>query len=366
MTVGVDALFAPFEIKNLRLKNRFVMSPMSRYASPGCRPNRELADYYRRRAEADVALILTGGAAVDRPAANNSTRLADFRPVCYPGWARCVAAVHEAGGLIGVQLWHAGGWFRTEPDYRPAPLESPSGLGAPGLRVGEPMSEECGAEIIAAFAKAAAAAKRIGFDWIELHAAHGYLLDQFFWAETNRRTDRWGGANLADRLGFVTSVIEAVRGAVGPEMVLSIRISQWKEQDYNARLARTPDELRSWVEPLAEAGIDVFNCSQRRFWEPEFPKSRLNFAGWVKKLSNRPTITCGSVGLDNDVTTFFRGKPARPAALDALVERFDAGEFDLVAVGRALLADPRWVTKVRDGTYEHIRPFDKSKADVVY
>jgi len=364
--MNVDALFTPFRIKNLTLRNRFVMSAMSRYSSPGRRPGRELADYYRRRAEGDVGLILTGAAAIDRPAANNSPTLADFRPVCYPDWRACAEAVHEAGGLIGAQLWHAGAVFNIAPDYRPAPLESPSGLAAPGRAVGEPLTEAEGEAVIEEFAKAAAAAKALGFDSIDVHAAHGFLLDQFMWAPTNRRTDRWGGRRLTDRLRFVLDVVRGVRSAVGPEMVVAIRISQWKEQDYEAQLAETPEELRAWVEPLVDAGIDLFNCSQRRFWIPEFRGSALNFAGWVKKLSGKPTITCGSVGLDNDVMTFFGGEPAKPAPIDELVRRIEKEEFDLVAVGRALLADANWVRKVRDGSYEHIEPFDRTKADVVY
>jgi 2,4-dienoyl-CoA reductase-like NADH-dependent reductase (Old Yellow Enzyme family) len=342
------------------------MSAMSRYSSPGCRPGRQLADYYRRRAEGGVGLILTGAAAIDRPAANNSPTLADFRPVCYPEWRHCAEVVHTAGGLIGAQLWHACGVFNIAPDYRPAPLESPSGLAAPGRVIGEPMTEAAGEAIIEAFAKAAAAAKQLGFDSIDIHAAHGFLLDQFMWSATNQRTDRWGGPRLTDRLRFVLEVVRAVRAAVGPEMVVAIRISQWKEQDYDARLAETPKELSAWVEPLVDAGVDLFNCSQRRFWIPEFKGSTLNFAGWVKKVSGKPTITCGSVGLDNDVMTFFGGEPAHPTSLDELVKRLENGEFDLVAVGRALLADPYWVQKVRDGSYQHIESFDKSKADVVY
>jgi 2,4-dienoyl-CoA reductase-like NADH-dependent reductase (Old Yellow Enzyme family) len=364
--MGIEVFFEPITIGNLQLRNRFVMSPMSRYSCPGRVPNTELLAYYRRRAEGDVGLIYTGAAAIDRPAANNSPVLADFRPICYPVWRCCVDAVHEAGGLIAIQLWHAGGWFRIAPDYKPAPLESPSGLGAPGKTVGEAMSEQAIADTIAEFGKAAASARDLGFDAIELHAAHGFLIDQFFWAETNHRSDQWGGPHVADRVNFATAVIREVRAAVGPDMVVSIRISQWKEQDYGARIAETPDELQAWVEPLADAGVDVLNCSQRRFWEPEFEGSDLNLAGWVKKITGKPTITVGSVGLDTEVMSFFNGAVAQPTPLDALVERFERGEFDLVAVARALLADPEWVHKVQDGTYTEIQPFDKSKADIVY
>jgi len=365
--MGIESLFTPFTLRNLSLRNRFVMTPMSRYSCPGRLPNDELVAYYRRRAESQVGLVMTGAAGIDRPAANNSIVLADFRPECYPVWKRGVDAVHAAGGSIGIQLWHAGALFNHPPEYRPAPLESPSGLESRGKRVGEPMTEAAIDEVIAAFANAAAAARGLAFDLIEIHAAHGFLIDQFFWAETNLRTDQWGGTSVGERARFGAAVVGAVRAAVGPDMPVSVRISQWKEQDYDAKIARSPQELEAWLAPLIDAGADVFSCSQRRFWTPEFAGSGLNLAGWVKKVTGKPTVTVGSVGLDTEVMSFFReGAPARPASLDRLVERFERGEFDLVAVGRALIAEPAWVLHVRDGTYQNMQPFDRAKADIVY
>lgn len=360
------ALFAPFALRGMWLRNRILMAPMSRYSCPDRMPNDELVAYYRRRAQAEVGLVLTGAAAVDRPAANNSPVLADFRPVCYPMWSRAVEAVHEAGGAIALQLWHAGGLYEFDPEYRPAPRESPSGLAAPSQEVGEPMSEEAIADVIAAYGRAAAAARTLGFDAVEIHAAHGFLLDQFFWSQTNRRRDRWGGARIAERARFAAAVIHRVRAAVGRDIPVLARISQWKEQDYGARLANNPEELRAWLQPLVDAGVDCFHCSQRRWWEPQFDGSDLNLAGWVKKVTGKPTITVGSVGLDVDVMSFFKGAAATPTSLAAVEERLGRGEFDLVAVGRALLADPHWVLKVAQGRYQDMKPFDRSATRIVW
>ena len=131
-----------------------------------------------------------------------------------------------------------------------------------------------------------------------------------------------------------------MREGVGPDMPLIIRLSQWKLQDYAAKIAETPTEMAEWLLPLSEAGVDVFHCSQRRFWEPEFEGSDLNFAGWAKKITGKPTITVGSVGLDGEFIAAFGGAGSKPASLDGLIERMERDEFDLVAVGRALLADP--------------------------
>jgi 2,4-dienoyl-CoA reductase-like NADH-dependent reductase (Old Yellow Enzyme family) len=136
---------------------------------------------------------------------------------------------------------------------------------------------------------------------------------------------------------------------VGPDFVIIQRLSQWKQQDFTVKNAPTPDELAQWLSPLADAGVDIFHCSQRRFWEPEFDGSHLNFAGWAKKLTGKATITVGSVGLSGEFIGGMSGEASKPASIENLLERLDRNEFDLVAVGRALLVDPHWVEKVRDG-----------------
>ncbi|RZA15139.1 MAG: 12-oxophytodienoate reductase, partial [Proteobacteria bacterium] len=113
--------------------------------------------------------------------------------------------------------------------------------------------------------------------------------------------------------------------------------------------------------PLSAAGVDIFHCSQRRFWEVEFEDSGLdlNFAGWAKKITGKPTITVGSIGLSGEFTSAFKGESSTPTELKALIERFERGEFDLVAVGRALLADPDWVKKIRTGRDAELKGFTK-------
>src|SRR3569623_1941348 len=105
--------------------------------------------------------------------------------------------------------------------------------------------------------------------------------------------------------------------------------------------------MEQWLQPLVDAGVDVLHCSQRRVWEPEFPEidgdEGLNFAGWAKKITGVPTISVGSVGLAGDFGGAIRGEGAKPASHEGLVARMERGEFDLIAVGRALLTDPHWV-----------------------
>jgi len=360
---ATDILFQPFVSPKLSLPNRIVMAPMTRNMAPEGVLGPRNAEYYRRRATGGVGLILSEGTVIRRPESRNLPHIPLFHseePL--GGWRQVIEAVHQAGGKMGPQIWHTGGVPTSDPTFARGPLDSPSGLNAPDQPAGEPMSEEAIADTVAAFARAAADAKALGFDTLEIHGAHGYLIDQFFWAGTNRRADRYGGATIAERSRFAAEAIAAMREAVGPDYPILLRVSQWKQQDYAARLAADPREMEQWLRPLVDAGVDILHCSQRRFWEPEFPEidgeQGLNFAGWAKKVTGVPTISVGSVGLSGDFGGAFRGEGSQPASLDGLVERMERGEFDLIAVGRALLSDPDWAEKIRDARTDELRDFD--------
>jgi 2,4-dienoyl-CoA reductase-like NADH-dependent reductase (Old Yellow Enzyme family) len=359
-----NPLFRPFDMAGLHLPNRIVMAPMTRSFSPGGVPGANVADYYQRRAEGQVGLIVTEGTGVDRAGSLNDPNVPVFHgEAALGGWGKVADAVHGAGGKIAPQLWHVGAAINRASDH-PHDAEGPSGLFKPGKAYGKAMSESDIADTIAAFARAAGDAKRLGFDAVELHGAHGYLIDQFFWDGTNLRDDAFGGAALVQRGRFAAEILTAVRAAVGPDFPVIIRLSQWKQQDFSAKLAPTPDAMAAWLTPLADAGADVFHCSQRRFWEPEFPEidgdAGLNFAGWAKKLTGKPTITVGSVGLSGEFIAGFGGEGSQPASLDGLLDRLAKDEFDLVAVGRALIVDPDWAEKVRDGRMGELKDFDRS------
>ena len=362
-------LFTPFTLNGCTLSNRVVMAPMTRNFSPHGVPGLDVAAYYRRRAEGGAGLILTEGTSPNHPQAANMPQIPHiYGDDALAGWARVVEGVHSAGGRIFSQLWHVGAvQGQSEPKLPVSPI-SPSGLLKPDVKIGEPMTQADVDAVIEAFAQGAANAQRVGFDGVEIHGAHGYIIDEFFWDGTNRRTDKYGG-NLAQRTRFAVEIIQECRRRTGPNFPIQLRFSQWKGQDYNARLAATPQELASFLEPLAAAGLDAFHCSTRRFWEPEFEGSDLNLAGWTKKLTGKPTITVGSVSLDVDFMVSLGRTPApksetsvgdgdgRAAHMDRLVEMLARGDFDLVAVGRAMLADPAWAAKVREGDFSDLRPF---------
>jgi len=361
---NTDILFQPFKLKTLELPNRIVMAPMTRSSAPNGIPGAANAQYYRKRAEGGVGLILSEGTVINRPASRNEPGIPFFHgAAALKGWKAVVDAVHEAGGKMGPQLWHTGSVKSAQTEWVPdAPVESPSGLIAPNEPHGNTMSDADIADTIAAYAQAALDAKNAGFDTFEIHGAHGYLIDQFFWSGTNLRTDRFGGKTIAERSTFAVEVVRAVRAAVGPDFPIIMRVSQWKQQDLTVRLAPTPDEMTDWLGPLVDAGVDILHCSQRRFWEPEFPEldgeKGLNCAGWAKKLTGAATISVGSVGLSGDILTAFAGEGSKTTSLDALIERMERNEFDLIAVGRALITDAAWTAKVRDNQTDALLGFD--------
>jgi 2,4-dienoyl-CoA reductase-like NADH-dependent reductase (Old Yellow Enzyme family) len=366
----LSPLFQPFQLRGLALKNRLVMAPMTRSHSPGGVPNDENVAYYERRAAAEVGLILSEGTITRRKGGADDANIPLFwgeQPLA--GWKRVIDAVHRAGGKMGPQIWHQGMARRPNSGHFPeAPSDSPSGLTLKGKPVAEPPSEAEVLDMAQAYADAAGDAKRLGFDCIELHGAHTYLIDEFFWEVTNQRTDRFGGS-IERRAEFAAETIRRCRAAVG-ELPIIIRISQWKMTDYQAKIARTPEELERWMRVLVEAGADAIHCSQRRILEPEFPEldgpKGLNLAGWVKKLTGVPTISVGSVGLSSEFTGAFRGEGSVASKLDDVVERVARGEFDLVAVGRALLQDPEWALKVKQNRLSELRDYAPTALGTYY
>lgn len=367
-------LFHPFAIEGLSLSNRIVMAPMTRYFSPQGVPGSDVARYYARRAAAGVGLLITEGTYIPHPSAHSFTNVPSFYgEAALAGWAATRKAVHDAGGRIFPQLWHVGGI--REAGMAPDPLVpgfAPSDVDGLHPAPAYPMRDRDVADIIAAYAQAAADAQRLCFDGVEIHGAHGYLIDTFFWDRTNRRTDKWGGDLLA-RARFGVEIVRAIRKRVGDHFPISFRWSQFKQQDYGALLARTPQELEPFLLALAEAGVTMFHASARRFWEPGFPNiSSLSLAGWTKRLSGRPTIAVGSVGLAGvsrisgpaDVEGGgygFAGAAVGGRDQIAMLEKKVAdGEFDMIAVGRSLLADPEWAIKIKEARWDERIAFDKA------
>ncbi|MBO9602746.1 MAG: 12-oxophytodienoate reductase [Novosphingobium sp.] len=363
--IDIEPLFAPIALGGTILPNRFVLPGMQRgWCSDGA-PTHLLTEYYRRRIAGGVGLIVSESVAIDHPSATQSDSFARLDDRTAGGWGKCISAVRQEGGKIFLQLWHEGG-VRTEGGSGPLshhPTLSPSGLAAATRPNGRAATIEEIAAIRQAFVQGAVLAQEAGADGVEVHAAHGYLLDQFLWAATNRRKDEYGGSDIRNRVRLPAEIVAGIRAACGPDFPISLRFSQWKEADYAARVVDTPAELETMLAILKAAGVSAIHASTRRFWEPEWSESPLSLAGWCKRLSDIPVITVGSVGLDTDVMESFQGKEPRAQVrkgVTELLRRFSGGEFDMVSVGRSQIADPEWVSKVHRLEFDRIRPFKRS------
>jgi 2,4-dienoyl-CoA reductase-like NADH-dependent reductase (Old Yellow Enzyme family) len=359
---SIDLLFRPLAFGATTLRNRIVMAPMTRRRSPGGVPGADVEAYYRRRAEGGVGLVISEGTYIDHPAASAYPNVPHFfGAASLAGWRRVLAAVHGAGAKMIPQLWHVGAIRQRGmgPDAD-VPGYGPCALVGDGVTLVKAMTEEDMDEIAQSYARGARTVQDLGFDGVALHAAHGYLIDQFFWNVTNGRNDGYAGS-VENRCRFAVQVVRAIRRAVGPGFPIVFRFSQWKMNDYDARIAVTPEELAIILRTLAEAGVDVFDVSTRRFWLPAFTGSELSLAAWTRRLSAKPVIAVGSVGLDQPHQSKVFRRPdnvdAKVTDIGIVLERMSQDDFDLVAVARAILADPQWVEKIRRGAFDEIKPF---------
>lgn len=363
-----DRLIEPVRLAGLDLPSRVVMAPMTRDQAPDGVLTTRSVDYYARRAAGGVGLIITEGTWIDHPAASSRNTIPRFYGAdAEAAWGQVLAGVHAAGGRIFPQLWHVGATRRRDgkgfsPDTAPI---GPSGLAFdPDSRSWRQTAAEMTAADIAAvinaFGDAAVRAQRLGFDGIELHGAHGYLIDQFLWPVTNQRRDGYGGA-FAQRLRFATEIVAECRARTGAGFPISFRFSDWKTDDYGASLFESPADLQLMVETLAAAGVDIFHCSTRRCYEPRFAGSPLSLAGWTRRLGGRPVICVGSIALtqafDTKVEQQDRSAQYARSALQELRDMTERAEYDLAAVGRMLIANPDLVALLRADSPAAMRPY---------
>jgi 2,4-dienoyl-CoA reductase-like NADH-dependent reductase (Old Yellow Enzyme family) len=372
--VDLSPLFTPYRLGGITLKNRIVLPSMGRFVHDHGAPSPDVIGYYASRAAGGAGLVMTEGVYIDHIASGDNMMMGRFYGErALEAWRKVANEVHANGALAIPQLWHVGLKYSTidmttgEEKYRPEMgLIGPSGIVEPGKQVCEGMTQAQIDEVIDSFARGAETAIELGYDGVEIHGAHGYLVDQFLWSETNQRTDAYGGSP-ANRGRFAAEIAAGCRRRMPPDAPLLMRISNWKLVDYTARIAATPQELEELLTPIAEAGVDLFDCSERRFWIPNFEGSDLNLAGWIRKVTGKPTMTCGSVGLDIDMwqcITEQRESTQSLGSFKRLMEMFHRGDFDLVAVGRGMIGEPEWANLVRRGDFDKVKPFSPSLIDM--
>jgi len=352
-------LLGPARLGDLELRSRVVMAPCTRCCCPGFLPTAEVAAYYARRAADGVGLLISEGTVVcergngynGAPGIWNAEQVAAWKPV--------TRAVHEAGGLIACQLWHVGAVAHPLTTGGVAP-ESPSGLHPEGFvsRVrdaegnpipfgpSEAMSEARIREVVALFAAAAGRALEAGFDAVEIHGAHSYLIDQFINLKWNRREDGWGGE---DRCRLAGEVTRAVLAVAGPGRTLLRFSPGWGTP--GSGWQRPAETLPLLMRSLWDAGLRILHASHGDYDAATLPPDCLP-AGHALRS------TGGLLPLHAATRALWSGQLVGVGSLTP--ERAEAaladGEVDVAAFGRALIANPDFVSRLRRG--EALRPYD--------
>lgn len=333
-----ENLLKPGRIGALELKNRVVMPAMGTgHADADGKINQTLIDYHARRAQGGCGLNILEFSCV-HPSARQLHTINIYSDEFVPGLTKLTEAVHKQGGKICIQLWHGGrqtGTATGEAPWAPSALPCPFIQAMPHVMTLEEIHE-----IVEAFGQAAIRAKAAGFDAVEIHGAHGYLVDCFLNSYSNTRMDEYGGS-LENRARFGCEVIREVRKQVGPAFPILIRISATENVEGGVTLEDTLKVSKFYK----EAGIDAVNVSQGCYSvlpytvPPYYQPEALNVgnASEFKKELGIPVIAAGRI-ISPDIAEKFLAE----------------GAVDFVGIGRGQIADPDYVAKLEKGASDEI------------
>jgi 2,4-dienoyl-CoA reductase-like NADH-dependent reductase (Old Yellow Enzyme family)/thioredoxin reductase len=334
----LEKIFTPFQLKHLELRNRLVMAPMlSRLCHPDGVVSRKLIDYYVERARGGVGMIIVEYCYIDRKESKaNQGQLGAYDDQLIAGLGDLAEAIQEWGARAVLQICHAG--RSTSSRFMGLQPIAPSAMAGYTGELAREMTQEDIEGVIESFAQAALRAKNAGFDGVELHGTHGYLMAQFLSPHTNRRSDQYG----QDRGLFARQTLERVRGKVGVDFPVGYRMSAAEFVPGGISM----EEARAFARQMAEQGIDYLHVSggiietAQNFVIPMYlPQGHLlPLAAEIKKCVDLPVMAVGAI---HDLT---------------LAEKaLQTGQADLIALGRALIADPDLPNKADDGLLEDIR-----------
>ncbi len=336
----LDKLFEPTRIGRMELRNRIVMPPMvTNFANTDGTVSETTKNYYAARAKGGAGLIIVEAAAV-HPTGRSSPRLLSIdKDELIPGFRSLVDAVHQHGAKIAIQLNHSG--RQTPAKFIGQQPVAPSAIGYAGGDMPRALTIEEIEELVEAWAEAARRAKEAGFDAIEFHCAHGYLLSEFLSSRVNKRTDKYGG-NLDGRARLPVEVVKRVRMRLGDDYPILVRING----DEYLPEGVTLDESRIIAGKLQEAGADCIDVSAgthesgHKMIQPasEARGCLVHLADAIKKVVQVPVITVGRIN--------------NPLLAENILQE---GKADLVAMGRALIADPELPNKAREGRFDDIQ-----------
>ncbi|NLO89331.1 MAG: NADH:flavin oxidoreductase [Clostridia bacterium] len=319
-------LFSPITIRNVELPNRIVMPPMAtNLASEDGKVTPELIEHYTLRARALVGLIIVEHAYVSPLGKVSRRQLGIHSDTVIPGLKELTQSIHSAGGKVCLQISH-GGSVCSKELIKAQPLGSSSIKHPMGRDIPKEMSEEEIKGVVSEFCRAAERAKESGFDMIEIHGAHGFLLNQFFSPLTNRRTDGYGGSRK-NRLRLSIEIIQEIKSAVGEDFPVLFRLGG----DDRMYGGLSVDDARWAALRLVRCGVDVIDLTG-------------GLGGYNGQGQGYFVYLAEAVKPVVDIPVMISGGIRDPLFANNLIEE---GKVDLVGVGRALLEDPQWAEKAR-------------------
>lgn len=334
-------IFNPLTVKNMTIKNRIVMTPMgTNYGEQNGEMSFLHMDYYEQRAKGGVGLIIVENASVDSPqGSNGTTQLRIDHDNYIPRLFKLCETVHSHGACIAVQINHAGA-SALSSRINMQPVSASNLPSKKGGEIPRPLQKEEITAIVKKYGESARRAQVAGFDAVEIHAGHSYLISQFLSPTTNNRTDEFGGSK-ENRARFAKMVMDEVRSQVGPMFPIMIRISADELVEGGNTLEDTLELLEYFAE---EADIIDVSAGLTGSIQYQIDANYLK-DGWrsfmakaVKEKFNKPVITTGNI--------------RNPKIAEKILEDGDA---DLIGMGRGLIAEPEWVNKVESGREDELR-----------
>ncbi len=342
MSLRFPQLFQPFRLGELELRNRIVMPPMAtKYSSHDGFVTDQLKDYYAARAHGGVGLVIVEASCVDAPTGKGFQRqlLVDHDRFV-AGLAELVDVVKQGGANIAIQLHHAG--LEARSSITGVQPVAPSAIPKPGYEVPRELSTEEVSELVLCFARAAQRAKHAGFDGVEMHGAHGYLIAQFLSSFFNKRSDVYG-VGIEGRARFLVEIIRKTRELVGREYPVWCRMNG---REFGAQGGLSTEEAQQVAQMVQNAGADAIDVSVMAYGVSprtappmaQPPGNLVRFAEAIKSVVSIPVIAVGRID---------------PPTAETVIEE---GRADLIAIGRALIADPELPNKATAGQLDDIRP----------
>lgn len=345
-------IFSPFELGPFTLKNRLGVAPMTRMsAGPESIPRQDVLDFLVRRAENGAALVFTEAIVTDYESAQGYP--GQSRILTQPqvdAWKRVTDAIRANGAVSVMQMFHCGrmAWPEINPARRSiapsavAPRQDNPLTDKP-YPVPEAMSRFDIEHVVNGFVETAKGAVAAGFDGVEVHGAHGYLINQFLSSYSNKREDEYGGT-LANRFRLAREILRAVRGVIPRDRLLTLRISNWAIADMEVSQFKDAREWEELVDLIDAEPIDALSVSTYDFRAKAFGTDQ-TMSGLTRSRTTKPLMICGKI---HD----------RVTALEALAEA------DIALSGKSMLLNPDFVGHVRQGL--DMAPFSSQEADVAY